>query len=97
MKFLKSSWVIILVAGVIAAIIIIQLLPHRRRPSLPFTESIFTGSASSTMPDTNNIPDDANGDLIRYGMQLVSNTALYLGPKGIVKAISNRIVTWMQV
>lgn len=40
-------------------------------------------------PDTINIPQDLNGDLIRYGRSLIMNTAHYLGPKGSVKPISN--------
>ncbi|CAN5351440.1 hypothetical protein BH23BAC1_BH23BAC1_08780 [soil metagenome] len=36
-------------------------------------------------------PPDINseGDLIKYGRELVAHTSLYLGPKGKVKAISN--------
>jgi thiosulfate dehydrogenase len=35
-------------------------------------------------PDTNDIPDDAFGDMVRYGRKLVVNTAYYLGPEGTV-------------
>jgi thiosulfate dehydrogenase len=37
----------------------------------------------------NHAPVDSNGMLIRYGHSLISNTAYYLGPKGIVTQISN--------
>src|SRR5687767_135986 len=40
-------------------------------------------------PDTATIPGTAEGDLIRYGRELVSRTAVYLGPKGKVARISN--------
>jgi thiosulfate dehydrogenase len=40
-------------------------------------------------PDTSAIPKTAEGDLIRYGRELIAHTAVYLGPKGKVKAISN--------
>lgn len=40
-------------------------------------------------PDSNQIPRNAEGDLIRYGKQLITNTAHYLGPKGKVLQISN--------
>jgi thiosulfate dehydrogenase len=40
-------------------------------------------------PDTTEIPNSPQGELIRYGRELISHTAAYLGPKGKVKAISN--------
>ena len=33
-------------------------------------------------PDTSKIPDDEFGDLVRYGRDLILNTAYYLGPEG---------------
>ena len=35
--------------------------------------------------DTNQIPNDSMGKMIRYGRALMLNTAYYIGPKGIVK------------
>ena len=40
-------------------------------------------------PDSTKIPNTAEGDLIRYGRELVAHTAVYLGPKGTVMAVSN--------
>lgn len=40
-------------------------------------------------PDSTRIPNTAEGDLIRYGRELVAHTALYLGPQGKVMTISN--------
>ncbi len=40
-------------------------------------------------PDTTTIPHDKTGNLIRYGRELVANTAVYLGPKGKVAHLSN--------
>lgn len=40
-------------------------------------------------PDPTSIPNTEEGKLILYGRELVSHTAIYLGPKGKVKAISN--------
>ena len=33
-------------------------------------------------PDTNDIPDDEFGNMVRYGRDLVMNTAYYIGPEG---------------
>lgn len=40
-------------------------------------------------PDSTEIPSGGKGDLIRYGKELVANTARYLGPKGKVAALTN--------
>lgn len=40
-------------------------------------------------PDTVFLPTDAHGQQIRYGRELIVNTAKYLGPKGSVMPISN--------
>lgn len=40
-------------------------------------------------PDSSTIPTTETGVLIRYGRELISNTATYLGPQGKVKNISN--------
>jgi thiosulfate dehydrogenase len=40
-------------------------------------------------PDTATIPNTTEGDLIRYGRELVAHTAVYLGPQGKVAKKSN--------
>ena len=40
-------------------------------------------------PDTASLPLNNDGNNIRYGRELVANTALYLGPSGKVRHISN--------
>ncbi|MCS6974541.1 MAG: c-type cytochrome [Cyclobacteriaceae bacterium] len=40
-------------------------------------------------PDTSAIPNDEEGERIRYGRKLIANTAEYLGPEGKVMPISN--------
>lgn len=52
---------------------------------------ITTGDADPVWqaPDMLTIPASVNGDLIHYGRELIAHTAVYLGPKGKVKAISN--------
>lgn len=55
--------------------------------------AVKTDSASAKnewhAPDTNSIPATAEGELIRYGRELIANTAYYLGPKGTVTHVSN--------
>lgn len=40
-------------------------------------------------PDTASIPATPEGELIRYGQKLITNTSEYLGPRGSVATISN--------
>jgi thiosulfate dehydrogenase len=40
-------------------------------------------------PDSTRIPLTPEGDLIRYGYELIAHTARYLGPQGKVRVISN--------
>ena len=40
-------------------------------------------------PDSLSIPASADGDLVRYGRELVAHTAYYLGPNGVVSNVSN--------
>ena len=40
-------------------------------------------------PDTTDIPRTPEGDLVRYGRELIAHTSVYLGPKGKIKKISN--------
>jgi len=40
-------------------------------------------------PDITTIPNDANGELIKYGKELIANTSNYLGPNGSVAHFSN--------
>lgn len=47
--------------------------------------AISTGSTDSmyTIPDTGKIPNDKFGGQVKYGRQLMLNTAYYIGPDGI--------------
>jgi thiosulfate dehydrogenase len=40
-------------------------------------------------PDTSTLASTPGAELIRYGRELIVNTAAYLGPRGVVKHISN--------
>jgi thiosulfate dehydrogenase len=46
-------------------------------------------SSRWTAPDINSIPNNKNGELIRYGRELILHTNKYLGPKGKIDSLSN--------
>lgn len=52
-------------------------------PPLPPSEAVWQA------PDPASIPATAAGELIRYGRELIAHTAVYLGPQGKVRQISN--------
>jgi thiosulfate dehydrogenase len=65
--------------------------PPRPQKQLPIVEA-----SSQTVPpqvwqapDSTLIPLTPEGDLIRYGRELIAHTATYLGPNGKVRSISN--------
>ena len=44
------------------------------------------------VPDTSNIPHDEFGEMVRYGRELIVNTAYYIGPEGKVgKYLGNKM------
>jgi thiosulfate dehydrogenase len=55
-----------------------------------FNSTYKTDSAAEWhAPDTSRLSSTAEGQLILYGRQLISNTSKFLGPKGTVAAITN--------
>ncbi len=83
---IRYNWFPILLSVIIAFIIINAVWDHYEQPEQKITISdanCWTGAG------TNQIPVDADGELIRYGRKLIENTAYYLGPKGTVAHISN--------
>jgi thiosulfate dehydrogenase len=63
--------------------------PEVKLPATPLAPKQDDQSAIWHPPDSTRIPNTPEGDLIRYGRELVAHTALYLGPMGKVMAISN--------
>jgi thiosulfate dehydrogenase len=90
-KTFRLAVALILILTAISAAKIIYNLSSSKSKG-PDLNTRATKSAISALwlpPDTNDIPFSAAGDLIRYGKDLVANTAVYLGPKGKVAAITN--------
>ncbi len=53
--------------------------------TLPITSPLIAKEDSVWQaPDTNNIPKNQFGELVRYGRELILNTAYYIGPNGTV-------------
>lgn len=77
----------LLIAATIIWIIVADLSnssPVIHRSDIPDKENF-----SWIAPDINRLPDNAEGELIRYGRNLIAETAWFLGPQGKVARISN--------
>jgi thiosulfate dehydrogenase len=80
------------IGGVLLLIILLTLVIEHffiktetiKRPSKSLSQVL-----EWTAPDTTLIPATEEGDLIRYGRELILHTANYLGPDGRVAQISN--------
>jgi thiosulfate dehydrogenase len=87
MNFFKSSWCPVIISLIfIVALINNQLFSTSEEKS---TSSFYNSYTNQLTPDTNAIPSDHYGDMVRYGKDLISNTSYYLGPKGIISQSSN--------
>jgi thiosulfate dehydrogenase len=67
-----------------------------KAPAAARAESVNATAASRQMPadawkapDESTIPQGKDGEMIRYGKQLIVHTGLYFGPKGMIAEISN--------
>lgn len=82
---MRRNYILVLLGLLILAIIADMLHDRKAQTVLTNTETAdcWTGAGA------NQIPVDSSGKLIRYGRNLIENTAYYLGPKGRVKQISN--------
>lgn len=84
---MKSNWYWWLL-GLVLCWILIDTITDQK--IFHATEQIHADTADCwTGAGPNQIPVDGDGPLIRYGHDLIANTAFYLGPKGTVAQISN--------
>lgn len=79
-----------LILIVMVALLIPFFIPMRLDTDAQPAQLDAQGPAATwSPPDSLMIPLSPEGDLIRYGRELVSHTAVYLGPQGSVSNISN--------
>lgn len=90
MRFLQSNWFPVCLGIITTVLILTSLLsPVQKKVLVNFSTSEYKEGDEWIAPDEREIPSDTNGDLIRYGKELIVNTSKYLGPKGILAQISN--------
>jgi len=90
MNFLRSTWCPVFLGIITTVLILTSLLPAAQKNVLinSYTNQ-YTEGEEWIPPEEKEVPYDSNGDLIRYGKELIVNTSKYLGPQGLVAHISN--------
>jgi thiosulfate dehydrogenase len=89
MKRLVSSWFLILSFAILT---FIRVAPSCTNKNIDHSTDSSTYNAKTNEwhpPDTNTISSLADADLVRYGRELIINTAKYFGPRGIISSHSN--------
>jgi len=81
-SFLKKYIIITLLLIISGSVLLYYVLPS------PFPTNANAVNQWEA-PDLRSLGHTAADEMIRYGRELIANTALYLGPKGKVAAISN--------
>ncbi len=80
---------LLLILGLVILMINPDLIETDSSGSVQAKNSIPGVNISWKAPDSTAIPQTPEGDLIRYGRELVAHTAVFLGPKGKIKPLSN--------
>ncbi|MFT3932370.1 MAG: c-type cytochrome [Chitinophagaceae bacterium] len=89
MRLLKSHWFAIMLAAIAFAIAINEWPASVPASSSKSSNTAIVANTEWQAPDINTLGNDSAAQLIRYGKDLIVNTAQYLGPKGSVAFISN--------
>jgi len=90
MNFLRASWFPLLLGLVILVVILNQVLFTSAATKDEFAIPNNSVSANDWQaPDVSALPNDVESNRIRYGRELIVNTALFFGKKGKLAAITN--------
>src|ERR1700755_1359559 len=90
MRLFQSTWFPVGLGIAFTALIMFSLLHQGRSKIVPVaSHDHYRENEEWSPPSEEEIGADAQGDLIRYGKELILHTGRYLGPRGTVAAISN--------
>src|ERR1700704_4680123 len=87
---MTRRWVIVSVLILSVLLILLERRENAKRAKESLRAVVLSPKESLWMaPDSNSIPPDEYGELIRYGKKLIGHTASYLGPRGSVSHNAN--------
>jgi thiosulfate dehydrogenase len=87
----KLTLIVLIIISLLALLAVLNSR-FKSKQAANATSAMATPSPSKEewiAPSIDTVTADARGELIRYGRELIANTAKYLGPKGIVASKSN--------
>jgi thiosulfate dehydrogenase len=87
MKTIRESWFPVMLGMGIVLVFLSKVLQHKKTESDVVPEN--SSATEWKAPDINLLPPSEEGELIRYGRDLIVHTAKYFGPKGLVAPITN--------
>lgn len=85
----STTWLILLLCGLIVLVINNPMIFHSLSQPAPLASAPQTKPSGWAPPDSTAIPGNDEGRRIRYGKNLVSHTASFLGPEGSVMQTTN--------
>ena len=88
MRWLRPLWFPVALGTTLCVLVLVDVLPGNRSTAMVLHQQYREGE-EWTAPNESEIPFTEEGEQIRYGHELVANTANYLGPKGIVAQLTN--------
>ena len=80
---------VIVMTAIICVAIFLQNCKTDPKKKTASTTGFATKRPQWVIPDTDELADIKNGQLIKYGRSLIVNTSYYLGPNGVVARKSN--------
>ena len=86
MKKIFSNRIIFLIITIIIVVILDRVFTWKKNKT---ASTISSKENTWIAPDTNSIPNNSEGEMIRYGRALIMNTAFYLGPNGKISHTTN--------
>lgn len=90
MKYLSNHTITLLLISITSFVIFCNCNNEPpKQKAVETAKDTAVAKAEWLAPDTNSIATTEEGNLIRYGKNLIANTAYYLGPKGSVAHLSN--------
>jgi thiosulfate dehydrogenase len=90
MRFLQSAWFPVCLGIILMVALLSSLIkPQHAEPIIMSANDAYREDEAWIPPSENDIPFNEEGDLIRYGKELIVHTANYLGPKGIKASLTN--------
>src|SRR5947199_5863574 len=87
---MKRRWLLVSVLLLSVLLLLLERREKARREKKgPQKIMLSEKEALWAAPDSNSIPKDAYGDLIRYGKKLISHTSYFIGPHGSLSKNAN--------